>query len=162
MYKRARDGWYVDHTNTTTCSDDAVLRKVPKSKNNKLTVAPVHAGSEIWNALPAGIRKAPTCLRFQILTQSLPTWAGSGSGAAMIEHPKSDLSNPTIIVPSLPWLPSSHFLTNIRSLVPSQWEHCMGQFSCYPLGGITCSRSKKIRVCKSLALFKLNGTRKDE
>ena len=60
MYKRAKETEYVDHTIRKTRTAKGTLLRVPCPKTNKLTRAPIYAGSKLWNTLPHTIRNKPT------------------------------------------------------------------------------------------------------
>ena len=65
MYKRAKDPYYIDKTIRTTRTAKGTLLRVPRPKTNKLTKAPIFAGSTLWNALPHGVRNQPSYMSFK-------------------------------------------------------------------------------------------------
>ena len=70
MHKRAKDPEYIDHTNRRTRTAKGTLLRVPHPKTDKMTRAPIYAGSRLWNSLPHKIRNQPTYIRFKTAARS--------------------------------------------------------------------------------------------
>ena len=70
MYKRATNPEYVDNTKRKTRTTTGTQLRVPHPKTDKMTRAPVYAGSKLWNTLPQTIRSQATYDKFKIAVRA--------------------------------------------------------------------------------------------
>ena len=76
MFKRVKEPAYIDQINRTTRTSKGILLRVPRPKTNKLTRAPIFAGSKMWNNLPHKLRNIPTYNRFKTAIRTHLTGSG--------------------------------------------------------------------------------------